>query len=73
MQHIGVFQVMHHGAEGNWHPGVARKINPIFSIFSSDPHKQMKHPHAPVLRDFWSYNPIQVDKQEGATITGWLR
>lgn len=68
-----VFQVMHHGAEGNWHKGVATTINPLFSVFCSDPtRKRLGHPHASVLRDFWSHRPVQVDKQCHFTTSGTL-
>jgi len=70
---IGVFQVMHHGAEANWHQGIAEEIAPLFSIFSSDPErKRWKHPHAPVLRDFWRYGAVQVDKSSEFTASGYL-
>lgn len=60
---VGVFQVMHHGARRNWHPGVAARFSPLVSIFSSDPGRGATyHPHAEVLRDFWPYGPEQVDK-----------
>lgn len=66
VERCAVFQVMHHGSEGNWHKGVAESIAPCFSIFSSDPSRgKWQHPHAPVLRDFWSFGPIQVDKLRG--------
>ena len=59
----GVFQVMHHGAKTNWHKGVANTIRPSYSVFSSDPeHKKLRHPHGPVLRDFWPYGAVKVDK-----------
>jgi len=68
---VGVFQVMHHGAEGNWHAGLAQKVDPVVSIFSSDPgNRKYKHPHAPVLRDFWLNCPVQVDNNNGAFISG---
>jgi hypothetical protein len=73
IEHVGVFQVMHHGAEDNWHKGVAARITPLFSVFSSDPeHKKYKHPHAPVLRDFWRYGAVQVDKRTGFCVGGLL-
>jgi beta-lactamase superfamily II metal-dependent hydrolase len=51
----GIVQVMHHGASGNWHDGVAAAFEPAVSIFSSDPErKKPGHPHADVLRDFWT-------------------
>jgi hypothetical protein len=59
---IGVFQVMHHGSEKNWHEGVAKAMGPIYSVFSSDPLAyDSKHPGDKVLRDFWNYGPVQVD------------
>lgn len=68
---LAVLQVMHHGAEGNWHRGVAAALAPTFSAFSSDPdHKKFGHPHAVVLRDFWRYGPVQIDKTSGAIWTG---
>lgn len=70
---VGVFQVMHHGSEHNWHPGVAAAIHPFYSVFSSDPYrKKWRHPHAPVLRDFWPYGPEQVDKTRGLHVFGSL-
>ena len=69
----GVFQVMHHGAEANWHKGVAVSIAPVFSVFSSHPeHKKFGHPHAAVLRDFWRWGAIQVDKRIGFHVAGRL-
>ena len=74
VQKVGVFQVMHHGAESNWRQGVAPAIAPIFSIFSSDPErKKWKHPHAPVLREFWRYGAVQVDKTSDFHAGGALR
>jgi hypothetical protein len=73
IQRTGAFQVMHHGARRNWHKGVAQALAPRFSIFSSDPdHKRFRHPHGPVLRDFWRYGPIQVDQSHGACLAGEL-
>ena len=73
VRRIGVFQVMHHGAEANWHPGVARAIDPLFSVFCSDPErKRWKHPHAPVLRDFWRCGAVQVDKNGDFNASGYM-
>ncbi|MCP5523729.1 MAG: hypothetical protein H7A46_19505 [Verrucomicrobiales bacterium] len=73
VRHTGVFQVMHHGSEANWHQGVAASISPLFSVFSSDPgRKEWRHPHAPVLRDFARYRTVQVDKETDFTATGVL-
>lgn len=62
LDRAGILQVMHHGAEGNWHEGVGAALAPAVSLFSSDPgNKKLRHPHASVLRDFWSYCPVQID------------
>ena len=69
----GIFQVMHHGAEGNWHKGVAASIRPIASVFSSDPERrQWAHPDAAVLRDFWPYGPCQADNNQAVGAGGTL-
>lgn len=68
-----VLQVMHHGARTNWHAGVAARLKPVWSIFSSDPmHKTFGHPHAEVLRDFWMHGPVQVDGDRRFRLHGWL-
>lgn len=65
---IHVLQVMHHGSRSNWFPGIAAKIGPQYSVFCSDPaHRGYKHPHAEVLRDFWSFGPTQIDKDSWTT------
>lgn len=71
---VGVFQVMHHGAKDNWWDGgVADKIKPWFSVFSSDPtRKRLGHPNAPVLRDFWAYGAVQVDKARDFGVCGFV-
>ncbi|MDP9838640.1 hypothetical protein J2T09_003412 [Neorhizobium huautlense] len=71
LDRAGILQVMHHGAEGNWHAGLASFLNPAASIFSSDPnHKGYGHPHAAVLRDFWPFHSVQVDKEAGLHLLG---
>jgi hypothetical protein len=73
IENTAIFQVMHHGAEANWHKSVAAAIAPRISVFSSDPEwKRLGHPHASVLRDFWPYSPCQVDKVNNLTIFGGL-
>lgn len=63
-------QVMHHGSRNNWHEGVAQELEPIVSIFSSNPsHRRFQHPHGEVVRDFLRFQPIQVDTQRRASIT----
>lgn len=63
-----VFQVAHHGARANWHHGLAALVAPTTSVFSSDPRHSYGHPHAEVLRDFWSFRPVQVDQHSGFSI-----
>lgn len=73
IQKIGIFQVMHHGAEDNWKEGTAAAISPTYSIFCSDPkHKKYKHPHKPVFNDFWNYGAKQVDKKTDFVAFGIL-
>lgn len=73
LKKLGLFQVMHHGAEPQWHAGIAAKLSPTASIFSSDPaHRRYKHPRPKVLRDFWPYHPVQVDKVMGFHLFGYL-
>lgn len=71
MKKLGIFQVNHHGAEANWHKGLAKSINPDHSVFSSNPDKHPHHPHESVLRDFWTYRPVQVNAN-GHSYCGWL-
>lgn len=71
MQEILVFQVMHHGADANWHAGLAKKIRPQLSIFSSDPSRGKRpHPHTMVARDFAPYRPVRVDRLYGLNLAG---
>jgi hypothetical protein len=67
---VCVFQVMHHGARSNCHCGVAPRIKPVFSIFSSDPYGKYGHPDFPVWLDFMKYGAVQVDKMKGFTLRG---
>jgi hypothetical protein len=63
LESLAALQVMHHGARANWHTGLADKIRPEFSVFSSNPlHKRYRHPHTEVLKDFASYRPLQASK-----------
>lgn len=62
MAKMGILQVMHHGAKSSWHPGIAERLCPVASIICSEPtDNRYRHPHAEVLRDFWSHGAIQVD------------
>jgi hypothetical protein len=66
LDRMGIFQVMHHGSRANWHAGVAAALKPEVSVFSSDPARgNTYHPHAEVLRDFWPYCPVQVNREAG--------
>ncbi|QNN66445.1 hypothetical protein H9L13_06825 [Sphingomonas lutea] len=73
LQRAGLFQVMHHGARDNWHAGLGAIFKPAASVFSSDPDYTHGHPHAEVLRDFWPWHPIQVDKSSGFELVALLR
>ena len=73
MLRCGVFQVMHHGAKGNWHRGVGKAVRPVFSVFSSDPGRKLGHPHKPVALDFKPYGPTQVNQSGRFTVFGDLR
>lgn len=73
LERMALLQVMHHGSRRNWHHGIAAKIRPDGTIFSSDPaHCRFGHPHADVLRDFWSFCPQQVDRTRAFRLQGWL-
>lgn len=70
IQHNLCLQVMHHGAKGNWQPGLAQQFSPELSVFSSDPHSGYRHPHDDVRQDFTSYGLVQVDEHNAAIIHG---
>lgn len=66
---LSLLQVMHHGAKANWHAGLAYKIQPMFSVFSSNPdHQGYRHPHTEVTTDFASYRPLQASKGSAVNI-----
>ncbi|MCH5522171.1 hypothetical protein [Pseudomonas syringae] len=66
---LSFLQVMHHGAKANWHAGLADKIKPMFSVFSSNPdHRGYRHPHTEVTTDFSSYRPLQASKGSAVNI-----
>jgi beta-lactamase superfamily II metal-dependent hydrolase len=69
---MGIVQVMHHGSRRNWAKGIADKLRPVASIFSSEPCGHYFHPDDDVLRDFWPYHPAQVDSKTGFHATGYL-
>jgi hypothetical protein len=66
-----ILQVMHHGASGNWHCGVAAALAPRVSIFCSEPGRY-GHPHADVLRDFWPFGAVQADDNFGFHLEGTI-
>ena len=69
---VATFQVPHHGSKRNWCAGMADFFKPTASIFSSDPSTHYEHPHAAVLRDFYPYGVIQVNKHSGSSFTECL-
>lgn len=73
MGKIGVLQVMHHGSKANWYSGLAGEIAPVVSVFSSNPSdRRYQHPDVEVLKDFWKFGSIQVDKAQSFTAIGHL-
>ncbi|MCU6453429.1 MBL fold metallo-hydrolase [Sphingomonas sp. A2-49] len=72
LDRAGLLQVMHHGARPNWQPGLAAVLKPAASIFSSDPDYTHAHPAPEVLRDFWSWCPVRVDKVTGFSLVANL-
>lgn len=73
LDRAGLVQIMHHGARSNWQPGLGAIFKPAASIFSSDPGYSHCHPHAEVLRDFWSWHPVRVDKSLGFALVAVLQ
>lgn len=70
VERVSALQVMHHGSRHSWHAGLAQKIKPDFSIFSSNPeHKRLRHPHREVLFDFWSYRPLLANKYSDVRVS----
>lgn len=73
MSRIAVLQVMHHGSKDNTKPGRASQIDPLISVFSSDPYrKRPGHPDTEVIKDFMSHNPLQADQHTGVSILTYL-
>lgn len=61
MNGLALSQVMHHGSRFNWHVGLADKIWPVISVFSSNPdHQRYRHPRTEVSADFAPYGPLQA-------------
>lgn len=61
MTKISCLQVPHHGSKHSWHEGLAQKLSPNISVFSSDP-REYSHPNIEVLTDFFLNTPILVNK-----------
>lgn len=72
LDRAGLLQVMHHGARPNWQSGLAAVLKPAASIFSSDPGHTHAHPAPEVLRDFWPWCPVRVDKVTGFSLVASL-
>jgi hypothetical protein len=71
---VSALQVMHHGSKNNWHQGVASAISPDYSVFCSDPsHKKFGHPNRDVVEDFTCYNPQQVDRRRGLSLSALIK
>ena len=71
MRHLLCLQVMHHGGLYNWQVGLAGRLDPIVSVFSSDPFdRRYHHPNLRVWQDFWPYGRVQVNKTQGASFRG---
>ncbi|MDV6315724.1 MBL fold metallo-hydrolase [Idiomarina sp. HP20-50] len=67
---VAIFQVMHHGSKGSWYRGLASCVNPLASVFSSDPNlRNTRHPSESVIKDFIYFNPIQVDQEHSCELT----
>ena len=63
------FQVMHHGSKDNWHAGMGSRLNPLISVFSSNPYiLKPGHPHPDVWKDFIKFGRTQVDEDWGLSI-----
>lgn len=73
MMRGAIFQVMHHGSEANWKTGFAGLVEPVASLFCSDPLGKHGHPSASVLADFAGYHPVQVDGEHGWQLIGSYR
>lgn len=64
VREVGFLQVAHHGSRNNWFPGLAKRLSPGLSVFSSQPDLSgLWHPHPEVVRDFLPYGPTQVDRR----------
>ena len=60
------FQVMHHGAKGNWRRGTGALFAPTYSIFSArQGGKRPRHPSGEVLKDFARFGPRVVHEASG--------
>lgn len=73
MMRGAIFQIMHHGSKANWKAGFAGLVEPVASLFCSDPLGKHGHPSASVLADFADYHPVQVDGEHGWQLIGSYR
>jgi len=69
LRRIGVFQVMHHGARGNSHDDAPKVINPVWSVFSSDPGRKRPHPHSEIWSLYKAHGRVQVDTKRTLVVT----
>ncbi|WP_189436882.1 hypothetical protein [Pseudovibrio japonicus] len=73
ISNAGVFQVMHHGAKGNYRTGFASSVRPAISVFSADKNgKQHGHPNGCVVLEFSSYTPLHVHQDKDLSVRGIL-
>jgi len=73
MMRGAIFQVMHHGSKANWKSGFAGLVEPVATLFCSDPLGRHSHPSAAVLADFADYHPVQIDGEHGWQLSGSYR
>lgn len=78
---ISVHQVAHHGAQANWHKGLAAKLAPLVSVFSADdtkfnprgPHASHVHPHISVWDEFQPFGAVRVNSRFACSISTVFR
>lgn len=58
---VTCFQVMHHGAKGNWCEDFPVVVRPRFSVFSSDPKHKHSHPHVDVKNSVKKHQRFSAD------------
>lgn len=73
LHRAGVFQVMHHGSKNNFCEAVPAAVNPLASLFSSQPTgnpAKPGHPDKEVEMAFASFYPRQIDSGTGWSLCG---